>query len=156
MGSTNNGTNSAARVVCTTELKALNKMKPGLSGRTSHTHGTVLVAIVSFEPLKEAFGEYCRMLLCTEVFIKNSFYWKFPACVVYLGRVLLLVHSTCESLTESIQCRCPLILQSCSLLLVDSCELCRMRPRECDTKNLLCIFLSKERHDRRRRQRRRG
>lgn len=72
-------------VVCATELKVPDKVQSGLGSRSSHIHGTALLAVMSFEPLKEAFGEYCRKSLCSEVYVKNSF-WKFLACVVYLGR----------------------------------------------------------------------
>lgn len=61
--------NSLGRVACTTSgLKSRSATQHGFgSSANGHFHGTPLVALMEFLPLQQAFGEYCRKALCSEV-----------------------------------------------------------------------------------------
>lgn len=56
-------------VACTTNDKGQRSatLPEFHSSGYEHLHGSHLAAIMEFEPLKEAFGEYCRKALCSEV-----------------------------------------------------------------------------------------
>lgn len=64
--------NSAVQIVCTTEIPDSKSYYSGMHNRSSHLHDTPLAGIMTFEPLKEAFGEYCRKSLCSEVCTPKS------------------------------------------------------------------------------------
>ena len=57
------GGNSYGRVACAAD----SKMPTPNRFATTHFHDSPLVAVMEFLPLREAFGEYCRRALCSEV-----------------------------------------------------------------------------------------
>lgn len=66
--SCNTGSRVAGRVACTTDDNISRATLHGLgSTATGHLHETPLAAVMEFLPLQQAFGEYCRKALCSEV-----------------------------------------------------------------------------------------
>ena len=65
---------SLGRVACTTsheDHKSLASIRSGIgSTAKGHLHETPLAAVMGFLPVQQAFGEYCRKALCSEV--KNA------------------------------------------------------------------------------------